>query len=99
MPSASSSFSSILPGRVHSLVGVIESGRHVGMTTVVYYLFVYLFSNLAAFGVITAIEGRTGKINIPDYKGLYLTNPKLSFVMMMALFSLAGYRPLCRIHE
>ncbi len=73
-------------------LGII-SGSPLGMTTVVYYLFVYLFSNLAAFGVITAIGSRTGKMNIPDYKGLYQTNPKLSFVMMMALFSLAGIAP------
>lgn len=73
-------------------LGVI-SGTSWGMTTVIYYIFVYLFSNLAAFGVISAIENRTGKINIFDYKGLYQTNPKLSFVMMLALFSLAGIAP------
>jgi len=28
-----------------------------------------------------------------DYNGLYQTNPKLSFVMMIALFSLAGIPP------
>lgn len=35
-------------------------------------------------------ENRTGKITIDDYNGLYSTNPKLSIVMMLALFSLAG---------
>ncbi|HBG58134.1 NADH-quinone oxidoreductase subunit N [Proteiniphilum sp. UBA1028] len=73
-------------------LGII-SGSTLGMTTVIYYIFVYLFSNLAAFGVITAIESRTRKINISDYKGLYHTNPKLSFVMMLAMFSLAGIAP------
>ena len=73
-------------------LGVI-SGTSWGMTTVLFYIFVYLFSNLAAFGVISAIENRTDKINIQDYKGLYQTNPKLSFVMMLALFSLAGIAP------
>jgi len=73
-------------------LGII-SGSALGMTTVIYYIFVYLFSNLAAFGVISAIESRTGKIDIPDYKGLYQTNPKLSFVMMLAMFSLAGIAP------
>lgn len=74
------------------MLGVI-SGTPMGMTTLVYYILVYLFSNLAAFGVISAIEARTGKINIKDYNGLYSTNPKLSFVMMLALFSLAGIPP------
>ena len=35
----------------------------------------------------------TGKITINDYNGLYTTNPRLSFVMMLALFSLAGIPP------
>ncbi|VBB48161.1 NADH-quinone oxidoreductase subunit N [uncultured Paludibacter sp.] len=74
------------------MLGVI-GGTPMGMTSLVYYILVYLFSNLAAFGVISAIEARTGKINIPDYNGLYSTNPKLSFVMMLALFSLAGIPP------
>jgi NADH-quinone oxidoreductase subunit N len=71
----------------------VISGTPMGMTSLVYYILVYLFSNLAAFGVISAIEARTGKINISDYKGLYDTNPKLSFVLMLALFSLAGIPP------
>ncbi|WP_298650904.1 NADH-quinone oxidoreductase subunit N [uncultured Proteiniphilum sp.] len=72
----------------------IVGGTAFGMTTLVYYIFVYLFSNLAAFGVVTAIENRTGKINIGDYKGLYSTNPMLSFVMMLSMFSLGGIPPL-----
>ncbi|MGC3979334.1 MAG: NADH-quinone oxidoreductase subunit N [Paludibacteraceae bacterium] len=71
----------------------VISGSALGMTSLVYYILVYLFSNLAAFGVISAIEVRTGKINILDYNGLYSTNPKLSFVMMLSLFSLAGIPP------
>jgi NADH-quinone oxidoreductase subunit N len=52
-----------------------------------------MFSNLAAFGVISVIEERTGKVKMDDYNGLYQTNPRLSFVMMLALFSLAGIPP------
>ncbi|WP_294078995.1 NADH-quinone oxidoreductase subunit N [Proteiniphilum sp. UBA5384] len=74
------------------VLGII-GGTPFGMTTLVYYIFVYLFSNLAAFGVITIIENRTGKVNIPDYKGLYSTNPRLSFVMMLSMFSLGGIPP------
>lgn len=71
----------------------IISGTALGMTTLVYYIFVYVFSNLAAFGVVITIENRSGKLNISDYKGLYSTNPKLSFVMMLAMFSLGGIPP------
>ena len=58
-----------------------------------YYVLVYIFSNLAAFGVIGAIENATGKVSMDDYRGLSKTNPKLSFCMMLAMFSLAGIPP------
>ena len=74
------------------MLGVI-SGTAVGMTSLVYYVLVYMLSNLAAFGVISIVEHRSGKINIEDYNGLYATNPRLSVVMMLALFSLAGIPP------
>ncbi|MBP1617192.1 MAG: nuoN [Bacteroidetes bacterium] len=71
----------------------IYSGTAQGMAASVFYIFVYIFSNAAAFGVITAIENKSGKINMDDYNGLYKTNPKLSIVMMIAMFSLAGMPP------
>ncbi len=64
-----------------------------GVTSLVYYVLVYIFSNLAAFGVISAIESKTGKVGMDDYNGLYKTNPKLSLTMMLAMFSLAGIPP------
>lgn len=74
------------------LLAVI-SGTAVGMGAMVYYVLVYMFSNLAVFGVVQIIENRSSKLNIADYNGLYQTNPKLSVVMMLALFSLAGIPP------
>lgn len=74
------------------MLGVI-SGNGLGMTALVYYVLVYLVSNLAAFGVIAAVENKSGKVTMNDYNGFYQTNPKLSFVMMIALFSLAGIPP------
>jgi len=75
------------------LLGLI-SGSQLGTATVVYFVLVYIFSNLAAFGVVQAISLQTGKENRDDYDGLYRTNPKLSLVMMLALFSLAGIPPV-----
>lgn len=74
------------------MLGVI-SGTALGMTSLVYYVLVYMVSNLAIFGVISAIENRTGKLTINDYNGLYRTHPKLTLVMTLALFSLAGIPP------
>lgn len=75
------------------LLGII-GGNELGMTSVVYYILVYIFSNLGAFGVVTAISNASGKENIDDYNGLYKTNPGLSLVMTLALFSLAGIPPV-----
>ena len=74
------------------LVG-LTSNAEIGITSVVYFVLIYVFSNLAAFGVAAAISAQTGKENIDDYKGLYRTNPFMSWVMALALFSLAGIPP------
>lgn len=75
------------------LLGLI-GGNELGMASVIYYILVYIFSNLGAFGVVIAISNQTGKENMDDYNGLYHTNPKLSLIMTLALFSLAGIPPV-----
>ncbi|KAF0237631.1 MAG: NADH-quinone oxidoreductase subunit, partial [Chitinophagaceae bacterium] len=74
------------------LVGV-SNGTEMGISSVIYFVLIYLFSNLAAFGVIAVISENTHKENINDYKGLYQTNPFLSWILALALFSLAGVPP------
>jgi NADH-quinone oxidoreductase subunit N len=75
------------------LLGVLGDSQ-LGMATILYFVLIYIFSNLAAFGVISIISNKTDKENIPDYNGLYHTNPRLSLIMMLALFSLAGIPPV-----
>ena len=74
------------------MLGVI-SGSAQGMTSLVYYVLIYMFANLAVFTVITIVALRAGKFTLEDYNGLYTTNPKLAFLMTLALFSLAGIPP------
>lgn len=74
------------------MLGVI-AGNEMGLTSLMFYVLVYILSNLAAFGVIAAVENKTGKVMIDDYNGLRRTNPWLSFTMMLAMFSLAGIPP------
>ena len=74
------------------LVGV-SSNSAAGTTSVVYFILIYIFSNLAAFGVAAAIAAKANRENIDDYKGLYQSNPFLSWVLALALFSLAGIPP------
>lgn len=74
------------------LVGISGSSQ-AGMASVVYFIIVYVFSNLAAFGVVAAVSALAGKEDINDYKGFYSTNPFLSWILTIALFSLAGVPP------
>lgn len=74
------------------MLGVIAYNA-MGVAAMMYYILVYIFSNLAAFGVIGAIENATGKVSMDDYRGLYRSNPRLSVAMMLAMFSLAGIPP------
>ena len=74
------------------MLGVIANNT-LGVAALMFYILVYIFSNLGAFGVIGAIENATGKVSMDDYRGLYKTNPRLAFTMMLAMFSLAGIPP------
>lgn len=74
------------------MLGVIAVNV-MGMSSMIYYVLVYIFSNLAAFGVIAAVERQTGKVTMDDYNGLFKTNPWLAFTMMLAMFSLGGIPP------
>ena len=72
----------------------VLAGTPQGMASLVYYMVVYIVANLAVFGVINTIEQHThGRVEREDYNGLYQTNPKLTLVMTLALFSLAGIPP------
>jgi NADH-quinone oxidoreductase subunit N len=75
------------------LLGIL-GGNTTGMTSVIYFVLVYIFSNLGAFGVVAAISAYTGKESMDDYDGLYATNPKLSLLMTLSMFSLAGIPPV-----
>ena len=74
------------------MLGVVGCNE-MGLAAMMYYILVYIFSNLAAFGVIGAIENQTGKVDMTDYNGLSKTNPWLACAMMLAMFSLAGIPP------
>ena len=75
------------------LVLGIMDGTAQGMTSLVFYLLVYMVANLGAFAVLTVVEENTGGITMDSYNGLYKSNPKLAFLMTLCLFSLAGIPP------
>jgi NADH-quinone oxidoreductase subunit N len=74
------------------LIGIAGTSTQ-SVATVIYFLLIYIFSNLAAFGVIAVVSAATGRENITDFKGFYKTNPVLSWTLAIALFSLAGVPP------
>lgn len=73
------------------MLGVMAG--NFGLASMMYYIFVYIVSNLGAFAVISSIENKTGMVSMDDYAGLHKSNPWLSFAMTLAMFSLAGIPP------
>jgi len=84
-------FSSV--AQVGFILAGISAYSSEGSASVLYFIIIYIFSNLAAFGVVDVLAVSTGSENIDDYKGLYRKNPMLSWVLAIALFSLAGIPP------
>ena len=75
------------------MLAVIGSSQ-AGMASLMYYVLVYVVANMAVFTVINAVEQNNGGTTLmSSYNGFYQTNPKLSFLMTLALFSLAGIPP------
>ena len=82
------------------MLAVIGASQ-TGMASLMYYILVYVVANMAVFTVISAVEnnGHCSMVNgqsltkMSAYDGLYQTNPKLAFLMTLALFSLAGIPP------
>ena len=65
-----------------------------GVAALSYYVLIYVVANMAVFTVIGAVEEASGgRTDMDAYNGFYQTNPKLSLLMTLALFSLAGIPP------
>jgi NADH-quinone oxidoreductase subunit N len=58
-----------------------------------YYLCVYLFMNLGAFGVVALIRNEIFSEQIDDYNGLASQAPRYCLCMAVCLFSLIGLPP------
>ena len=75
------------------LVG-LAAANQVGYSSVLFYLLVYAFTNLGAFIVIAVLGRFTDSDLISSYAGLHRRAPVPSFVLAIALLSLAGLPPL-----
>lgn len=72
----------------------VAGNSAAGVTALSYYVLVYVVANMAVFAVIGAVEENNGGVtDMEAYNGLYTTNPRLAFLLTLALFSLAGIPP------
>lgn len=76
------------------IVLAIVGNSSISVTALSYYILIYVVANMCVFTIISAIEEHNnGVTDIDAYDGLYSTNPKLAFIMTIALFSLGGIPP------
>jgi NADH-quinone oxidoreductase subunit N len=58
-----------------------------------FYLLMYVFTNIAAFGVIIMVSNVTHSDELKDLSGLNRRSPFLALVMLLAVLSLSGIPP------
>lgn len=72
----------------------VAGDSQASVTALSFYVLVYVAANLSVFAIINVVEQNNhGLTDMDSYNGFYRTNPKLAFLMTLALFSLAGIPP------
>lgn len=76
------------------IVLAIVGNSALSVTALNFYVLIYVVANMAVFTIISAVEEHNnGTVMMDSYNGFYQTNPKLAFLMTLALFSLGGIPP------
>ena len=76
------------------IVLAIVGNSALSVTALSFYVLIYVVANMAVFTFISAVEEHNnGTVMMDSYNGFYQTNPKLAFLMTLALFSLGGIPP------
>jgi NADH-quinone oxidoreductase subunit N len=75
------------------MIGMITVSD-LGIASVGFYMFVYLFANMGAFAVATLYGDKTGSDAISGYSGLARSSPAIAACMSIFLLSLTGIPPL-----
>ena len=76
----------------YALIGLVTFTAD-GAGATMFYLLMYVFTNIAAFGVIIAVTASSKSENMEELYGLNKRSPFLALVMMIALLSLGGIPP------
>lgn len=80
----------------YTLIGVVAlqgADDSLAVASVSFYMFMYIFTNLLAFGGIILFIAATGQENIRDMAGLNRRSPWLALFITIALLSLGGIPP------
>lgn len=76
------------------IVLAIVGNSALSVTALSFYVLIYVVANMGVFTIISAVEEHNnGTVMMDSYNGFYQTNPKLAFLMTLALFSLGGIPP------
>jgi NADH-quinone oxidoreductase subunit N len=74
------------------LIGLVALTQD-GAGAALFYLFLYVLTNIAAFGVVVLVSNKTGSDEMHDFYGLSRRSPGLALVLMLAILSLGGIPP------
>jgi NADH-quinone oxidoreductase subunit N len=74
------------------LIGFVTLSQD-GTGASMFYLLMYVFTNIAAFGVIILVSNITGSDEVSDLDGLNRRSPVLALIMLFAVLSLGGIPP------
>ncbi|TMC20397.1 MAG: NADH-quinone oxidoreductase subunit N, partial [Chloroflexi bacterium] len=77
-----------------SVAASFASGKPDGNAAVLFFLLVYVITNLGAFSGIIALANLTGGERVDDFRGLWRRAPLLSTGTALCLLSLAGIPPV-----
>lgn len=65
----------------------------LGVSAMLFYIFVYIFANLGAFSSVIALADSTGSDDIEAFRGMWKRSPFITAVLMICLLSMAGIPP------
>ncbi|MEW5796311.1 MAG: NADH-quinone oxidoreductase subunit N [Candidatus Zixiibacteriota bacterium] len=75
------------------MIGMLAMNE-LGLASVAFYMFAYLFTNMGAFAIVTLFEDKTGSCEIAEYDGLARSSPFIALSLTVFLLSLTGIPPL-----
>ncbi|MGB5849137.1 MAG: NADH-quinone oxidoreductase subunit N, partial [Ignavibacteriaceae bacterium] len=77
----------------YMLIG-LASGNIDGVAGIIFYLAAYSFMNLAAFGIVSILEGEEEQnLDLDSYSGLGTRSPFIAGLFALIMFALAGIPP------